>query len=131
MSYPDFAAFLRVPTFSEPGGASDSPLVDERGRHDRIEALEIEAATLKQAVVDAEELGDQWRQEAETAVKRVAELEAQVGTLTRALEQAELISDQHRQRADAATIQVRDLLAEVVDMTSELAEIGRGSNRRS
>ena len=51
---------------------------DERRRD---ELLEVQIAALEEAVANAELFGEQRRQEAETAAKKIAELEAQIALL--------------------------------------------------
>jgi chromosome segregation ATPase len=87
--------------------------------------LEVYVATLEKAVAEAEVRSEQWRQEAEAAVKRVESLEANIAALKEAVSEAEAIAEQRRQEAKLAAKRVDDLLAEIFEMTSELVEMSR------
>jgi DNA-binding protein H-NS len=65
----------------------------------RIDNLQLNTAALEEAVADAEVLGEQRRQEAEQAAKKIAELERQISTLREAIGKAEALGEQQHQKA--------------------------------
>jgi DNA repair exonuclease SbcCD ATPase subunit len=86
---------------------------------------EAHIAALAEAMATAEALGEQRREEAETAAKRVAALEAHIATLEEAVAKAEALGEQRRREAQTATKRADDLVAELVEMTSELVEMSK------
>jgi hypothetical protein len=104
----------------------ETPDSDERPR---IAALEAQIATLTQAVAAARTLGEQRRQEAEAAAKRVEVLEAHTARLEKAVAEAEALGEQRRQEAEAAVKRADYLVAELVDITSELVAMSKRDDR--
>jgi hypothetical protein len=128
LTYPDFAEALqaRICADLEAEKVAHTPRKrpdpDERRR---VEALEAHIATLEEAVAKAEVLGEQRRQEAETAAKRVGALEAHIATLQEAVAKAEVLGEQQRQEAETAAKRADDLVAELVEMTGEFVEMSK------
>lgn len=128
MPQSDIAEFLQARLVADlrarlaahaPGAGPDA---DE---HPRVAALEAQIATLQDAVAEARTMGEQQRQQAETAARRVELLEAQVATLEQAVATAEAMSEQRQQQAETAARQADYLVAELVDITSELVEMSK------
>jgi chromosome segregation ATPase len=93
--------------------------------HPRVAALEAQIAILQDAVAEARTMGEERRQQAETAARRVELLEAQVATLEQAVATAEAMSEQRQQQAETAARQADYLVAELVDITGELVEMSK------
>jgi chromosome segregation ATPase len=126
LTYPDLAEALQARIYADleaekvAHAPRNRPDPDERRR---VEALEAHIATLQEAVAKTEAVGEQRRQEAETAAKRVAALEAHIATLQEAVAKAEVLADQQRQEAETAVKRADALVAELVEMTGELVEM--------
>lgn len=120
MPYPDLAEALQARILAD----LRSEKIDPDERH-RIGALEAHIAKLEDAVANAEALGEQRRQEAETAAKRVEALEAHIATLEEAVAKAEALGEQRRREAETTAKRADDLVAELVDMTSELVAMSK------
>jgi DNA repair exonuclease SbcCD ATPase subunit len=88
-------------------------------------ALEAHIAALEKAVADAEALGEQRRQEAEAAAKRIEALETRIVGFEAAVAKAEAEAQARRQEAQAATERANNLVAELVEMTGELVEMSK------
>ena len=125
LPYPDIAEFLKARMLADlqTEVAASTPGVSADADDGYDLALEAQIATLKDAVAAAQTIGEQRRQEAETAVERVAALEAQVATLQQAVAQAEAIGEQHRQDAEASAERAVYLVTELIDVTSELVQL--------
>jgi len=126
--YPDLTEALQARILAdlkaEKVGPAPTSRLDPAESH-RVGALEAQIATLEEAVGKAETLGEQRRQEAETAFKRVEVLEAQIATLEEAVGKAEALGEQRRQQAETAVKRADDLVAELVEITSELIEMSK------
>jgi DNA repair exonuclease SbcCD ATPase subunit len=88
-------------------------------------ALEVHIAALEKAVADAEALGEQRRQQAENAAKRIEALEARIAGFEEVVAKAEAEAEARRQEAEAATERANNLMAELVEMTGELVEMSQ------
>src|SRR5262245_35829367 len=117
LTYPDLAQVLQARILADltARAAVDTP----RNRLDRVEgrsagALKARITVLEKAVADAESLGEQRRQDAETAAHRVKAMEANVAALKEAVIKAEALGEQRRQEAEMAAQRVETLEANVV-----------------
>jgi chromosome segregation ATPase len=112
LTYTDLAealqARLRARRGRDRNPARKLPITDDNRR---IEALETQIATLQDAVVTTEALGEQQRQEAGRAARRVVTLEAHVATLEDAVAKAEALAEQQRQEAETAAKRIEILEA--------------------
>jgi chromosome segregation ATPase len=128
LPYPDFAealqARIRADLKAEEVGHPLCSCPDPAERR-TVPMLEAKIATLEDAVAKAEALGEQRRQEAETAKKRVAAVEAQIAELREAVAKAEALGEQWRREAQTTVKRADDLVAELVEMTSELVEMSK------
>ena len=100
MPYPDLTEALQARILADLKAGKVGPAPPNRldpGESHRVGALEAHIATLEEAMAKAETLGEQRRQEAETAFKRVEVLEAQIATLEEAVGKAEALGEQRRQ----------------------------------
>ena len=80
---------------------------------------------LEEAAAKTEALGEQRRQEVETAAKRVEALEAHNAVLEEAVAKAEVQGEQQRQKAETAAKRTDYLVAELIEMTNELIEMSK------
>jgi chemotaxis protein histidine kinase CheA len=128
LPYKDLAEALQARILADPKAGRvghaprDHPDPDERRG---VGAREGHIATLEEAVAKAEALGEQRREEAETAAKRVAALEAHIATLEEAVAKAEALGEQRRREAQTAVKRADDLVAELIEMTGELVEMSK------
>jgi len=120
VTYPDFAEALqaRICADLEAEKIAHTP----RKRREVDEGL---AAALEEAVAKAEVLGEQRRQEAETAAKKIAELEARIATLQQIIVKTEAIGEQQRQELQTAAKRVDHLVVELVEITGEFVEMSK------
>ena len=117
MTYPDIAQALQARILENAEQMADTP----RNRPDELRsvgAMEVQNAILEEAVATADALGEQRRQEAASAAKRVEILEAKIATLKEAVVKGEAVGEQQRQEAQAATNRANELVAKIADMTS-------------
>jgi hypothetical protein len=77
----------------------------------KIETLEVQIAVLQSAIAATEVLGEQQRQEAGMAAKRVAALQAQLVTLEDAVAMAQALADQRQVEAETAMKRIEVLEA--------------------
>jgi chromosome segregation ATPase len=122
---PDFAQTLqaRILADQEEGATAnrrEAPLKQSEGR-----AVQARIAALEEALVKAETQREHWRQEADTAAKRIEELEIHVAELAKALAEAEALAKQRHGEAHAAAKRADHLVAELVQLTSELVEMSK------
>jgi hypothetical protein len=85
LSYPDLAEALQARMLADlKAGQFDHPPRNRPAPDEcrRVKALEAHIATLEEAVAKAEALGEQRRQQAETAVKRADDLVAELVEIT-------------------------------------------------
>ena len=128
MPYPDLTEALQARILADLKAEKVGPAPPNRldpGDSHRVGALEAHIATLEEAMAKAEALGEQRRQEAETAFRRVEVLEAQIATLEEAVGKADALGEQRRQQAETAVKRADDLVAELVEITSELIEMSK------
>jgi chromosome segregation ATPase len=128
LPYPDLTEALQARILADLKAEKVCPMPGSRldpAEPRRVGALEAHIDTLEEAVAKAEALGEQRRQEAETAVKRAEALEANIATLEGAVAKAEALGEQRRQEAETAVKRADDLVAELVAMTSELIEMSK------
>jgi DNA-binding protein H-NS len=126
--YPDLTEALQARILADLKAEKVGPAPPNRwdpAEAHRVGALEAHIATLEEAMAKAEALGEQRRQEAETAVKRTEALEAQIATLEEAVAKAETLGEQRHQQAETAVKRADDLVAELVEITSELIEMSK------
>jgi len=132
LPYPDFAealqARIRADLKAEEVGHPLRSCPDPAERR-TVGMLEAKIAALEDALAKAEALGEQRRQEAETAKetakKRVTALEAQIAELEEAVAKAEAQGEQWRREARTTAKRADDLVAELVELTSELVEMSK------
>jgi hypothetical protein len=128
VTYPDFAEALqaRICADLEAERIAHTPAGhrDVEGRR-RDEILEAHSAALGEVLARTEVLGEQRRQEAETAEGKITELEARIATLQQTIIKAEAFGEQQRQEAQAATKRADHLVGELVQMTGELLEMSK------
>jgi hypothetical protein len=128
VTHPDFAEALqaRICADLEAERVAHTPLDrrDAEGRR-RDETLEAHSVALGEALARAEALGEQRRQETETAAGKIAELEGRIATLQQTIIKAEAFGARQRQEAQAATKRADHLVAELVQMTAELVEMSK------
>ena len=130
LPYPDFAealqARIRADLKAEEVGHPLRSCPDPAERR-TVGILEAKIAALEDALAKAEALGEQRRQEAETAKekKRVTALEAQIAELEEAVAKAEAQGEQWRREARTTAKRADDLVAELVELTSELVEMSK------
>jgi DNA-binding protein H-NS len=121
LTYPDLAQALQARILADlkAGTMADTPRNRPfpDGRH-KVGALEAHIATLEKAVAKAEALGEQRRQEAETAAQRVEALEAHIATLEQAVTKAEALGEQRRQEAATAAKWVEALEANIATLAA-------------
>jgi len=84
MTYPDLAEALQARILVDQIAEKDAHTPCKRPEPNERRALETHIATLEKAVAKAEALGEQRRQEAQTAAKRVEALEVHIATLEEA-----------------------------------------------
>jgi chromosome segregation ATPase len=116
LTYPDLAEALQARIYADleaekvAHAPRNRPDPDERRR---VEALEAHIATLQEAVAKTEAVGEQRRQEAETAVKRadalvaelvemtgeLVEMSTRMATQTAAMDKVPTELDDHRARS--------------------------------
>ena len=128
MTYFSFAEALQVRFCAdlEAEKIAHTPRVRRDGDERRKdELLEMQIAALEEAVVDAEILAEQRRQEAETGAKKIAELETHITTLQQTITKAETLSEQQRQEAETAKKRADHLVAELVDLTEEFVGMSK------
>jgi chromosome segregation ATPase len=117
---PDLAQTLqnRIIAGLKAGRVDSEPLkqLHRPDGHHSLGDLEVYIATLEKAVAEAEVLSERWRQEAETAVKRVEPLEANIAALEKALAEAEVLSERWRQEAETAVKRVETLDANITEL---------------
>jgi chromosome segregation ATPase len=120
LAYPDLAEALqaRLQSNLEP----EAIAVDERAR---IQLLEAHIATLEATLAKAEALGEQRRQEAETATNRAMDLEAHIATLEVALANAESLCEQRQQEVTIAAKRVDELVGELFKASNELVDMSK------
>jgi len=107
-------AHLKADRHSRP-----KPESDERRR---IEALEAHIATLEDAVVTTEALGEQQRQAAGTFAKRVEALQAYIATLESAIAKGQILSgEQRHQEVETAARRVETLEVQIDALKNALA----------
>ena len=127
MTDPDLAQTLqnRIIAGLKAGRVDSEPLkqLHRPDGHHSLGDLEVYIATLEKAVAEAEVLSERWRQEAETAVKRVESLDANIAALEKAVTEAEAVAEQRRQDAKVATKRADVLVAELFEVTSEHIEM--------
>ena len=125
MTYPDLAEALQARILVDQIAEKDAHTPCKRPEPNERRALETHIATLEKAVAKAEALGEQRRQEAQTAAKRVEALEVHIATLEEAVTKADALGEQRRQEAQLAAKRVEGLVAALVEMTSELVEMSK------
>jgi hypothetical protein len=128
VTYPDFAEALqaRICADLEAERLAHTPAEcrEAEGRR-RDEILEAHSVALGEALARAEALGEQRRQETETAARKIAELEARIAMLQQTIVKAEAFGEQQRLEAQAGTQRADHLVAELVQMTGELVEMSK------
>ena len=128
MPYPDFAEALQARILAdlkaEEVGRPLRSCPDPAERR-TVGMLEAKIATLEDAVAKAEALGEQRRQEADIAKKRVTAVQAQIAQLQEAVAKAEARGEQWRREAQTTAKRADDLVAELVELTSELVEMSK------
>jgi chromosome segregation ATPase len=140
LSYPDFAqalqARIRADLPAEQAGHPPCSCPDpaERRTVGKLEAkleakLRAKIAALEDAVAKAEAkaeaLGEQRRQDAETAKQRLAAEQAHIAELEQAVAKAEARGEQWRRKAQTTAKRADGLVAELVELTSELVEMSK------
>jgi chromosome segregation ATPase len=125
VTYFDFAEALQVRICADlPAEKIAYTPRERRDRDERLrdELLKVHTAALENAVGNAEALGEQRCQEAETAAKKIAQLERQIAGLQEAVAKAEALGEQQHQKAQTSK-RTDDFL--VADMTDEFAEMSK------
>ena len=125
MPYPDLTEALQARILADLKAEKVGPAPPNRldpGESHRVGALEAHIATLEEAMAKAETLGEQRRQEAETAFKRVEVLEAQIATLEEAVGKAEALGEQRRQEVATEVQRTEALEAQIVTLEEAVAK---------
>jgi chromosome segregation ATPase len=128
VTYFDFAEALQVRTCADLAAEKIAYTPRERRDRDerlRDELLKVHTAGLENVVGNAEALGEQRCQEAETAAKKIAQLERQIAGLQEAVAKAEALGEQQHQKAQTSAKQADHLVAELIEMTGEFVEMSK------
>jgi hypothetical protein len=128
VTYPDFAEALQARICADLEAEKLAHTARKRLDADerrRVEILEEHIAALEEAVAKSEVLGEQRRQEAETAAKRIAVLETNISTLQEAVASAESLGEQRLQEVQKEAKRADHLVAELVEVTGEFVEMSK------
>jgi uncharacterized coiled-coil DUF342 family protein len=122
---PDFAQALQARILADQAEGAAANRGETSVKQSEGRAVPARIAALEEALVKAETQREQWRQEADTAAKRIEQLEIRVAELTKALAEAEALAKQRHGEAQAAAKRADHLVAELVQLTSELVEMSK------
>jgi chromosome segregation ATPase len=131
LTYPDLAEALQARILADLMAEKVAHTRCERPGPDKRRVPEAHIATLEEAVAKAQALGEQRRQEAQSAAKRVEALDVHIAMLEEAVAKAEALGEQRRQEAQSAAKRIEALDVHIAMLEEAVAKAeALGEQRR-